>query len=81
MLGAEGEAARLSQYSMRIECPQCGKKMILQIALTGDPKNGALDCIGCHSEIIPLVPGPIVGGPFPASRGGTRATQRRTAKN
>jgi transcription elongation factor Elf1 len=67
MLGTEGEPARLSQYSMQIECPQCGKKMILQIGLTGAPKDAALDCIGCHNQILPLVPGPILGGPFPAT--------------
>lgn len=67
MLGTEGGPARLSQYSLCIECPRCGKKMILQIGLTGAPKNGALDCIGCHNEIVPLVPGPIIGGPFPAT--------------
>lgn len=67
MLGTEGVPARLSRYSMRIECPQCGKKMILLIGLAGVPKNAALDCIGCHNEIIPIVPGPIVGGPFPVS--------------
>ena len=67
MLGTEGGRARLAQYSMQIECPQCGKKMILQVGLAGVPKNDALDCIGCHNEIIPLVPGPIVGGPFPAT--------------
>ena len=67
MLRAEGNPARLAQYSMHIECPQCGKKMILQVGLAGVPKNDVLDCIGCHNEIIPLVPGPIVGGPFPAT--------------
>lgn len=67
MFGTESEPKRISQYSIRIECPLCGKKMILHIGLTGDPKNGVLDCIGCHNEIIPLVPGPIVAGPFPAT--------------
>lgn len=67
MLRTEDDHARLAQYSMQIECPQCGKKMILQIGLTGAPKNGVLDCIGCHNQILPLVPGPIVGGPFPAT--------------
>ena len=67
MLGTQRDPARLAQYSMGIECPQCGKKMTLQIGLMGASKNAALDCIGCHNEIIPLVPGPIVGGPFPAT--------------
>ena len=67
MSGADSEVRRSSQYSMQIECPQCGKKMILHIGVTSDPKNGVLDCIGCHNEILPLVPGPIVGGPFPAT--------------
>lgn len=67
MLRAAGTTSRLAQYSMQIECPQCGQKMILQIGLMGAPKNGALDCIGCHNEILPIVSGPIVGGPFPAT--------------
>jgi predicted RNA-binding Zn-ribbon protein involved in translation (DUF1610 family) len=57
----------VSQYPVQIECPKCGKKMILHLGLTGDPQNNLLECIGCHSEILPLVPGPIVGGPFPAT--------------
>jgi hypothetical protein len=67
MLRTETDLTCIAQYSLQIECPQCGKRMILHIGLTGDPKNGVLDCIGCHSEILPLVPGPIVGGPFPAT--------------
>jgi transcription elongation factor Elf1 len=67
MLRTEAGRTPVSQYDMQIECPQCGKKMILHIGLTGDPKNVVLDCIGCHNEILPLVPGPIVGGPFPAT--------------
>lgn len=54
-----------AQYSMEIECPECGTKMILQIGLTGDPKNNLLECPGCRGAFIPLVPGPIVNGPFP----------------
>jgi hypothetical protein len=65
MLGTNAEAKRISQYSLQIECPQCGKNMILQIGFTGDPKNNRLECIECHSEIGLLVPGPIVDGPFP----------------
>lgn len=61
------DSGRFSRYSMQIECPQCGEKMILHVGLTGDPKNNQLECIGCHSEILPLVPGPIVGGPFPVT--------------
>jgi len=63
MLGT-GPEQRFSQYSMHIECPQCGEKMGLQIGLTGGPKNERLKCIGCYNEILPLMPGPIVGGPF-----------------
>jgi hypothetical protein len=67
MLRTKADLRGVSQYSVQIECPQCGKKMILHIGLMGAPKNGALDCIGCHNEILPLVPGPIVAGPFPAT--------------
>jgi transcription elongation factor Elf1 len=66
MPGTEPEPKRISQYSMRIECPQCGAKMILHVGLTGDPKNDRLECISCHSDIEALVPGQVVGGPFPA---------------
>jgi transcription elongation factor Elf1 len=67
MTGTEPEPERISQYSMRIECPWCGAKMILRVGLTGDHKNDQLECIACHSEIESLVPGQIVGGPFPAT--------------
>jgi len=67
MPATESEPVRVTQYSMQIECPQCGKKMILHIGLTGDPKNNPLECIACHSEIASLVPGQIVGGPFPVT--------------
>jgi len=67
MLGTGPEPERVSQYPIRIECPQCGAKMILHVGLTGDPKNDRLKCIGCYNEILPLVPGPIVGGPYPVT--------------
>jgi hypothetical protein len=67
MPGADSEPGRVSKYTVQIDCPLCGKKMTLHIGLTGDPKNDLLECIGCHAEILPLVPGPIVGGPFPAT--------------
>lgn len=67
MPATESEPREVPQYSMQIECPQCGKKMILHIGWTGDPKNNPLECIACHSEIVSLVPGQIVGGPFPVT--------------
>ena len=67
MPGTESGSGPVSQYSMQIECPTCGEKMTLHIGLAGDPKNNLLECIGCHGEIMPLVPGQIVGGPFPVT--------------
>lgn len=64
MPGTEPEPKRISQYSMRIECPQCGAKMILHVGLMGDSKNDRLECIACHGEIESLVPGQIVAGTF-----------------
>jgi hypothetical protein len=64
MVGAEVELEQVSQYTMEIECSQCSEKMFVNIGLNGDPKNNRLECIGCHSEIEPLLPGQIVGGPF-----------------
>jgi hypothetical protein len=66
MPGTDSELGSVSQYSLQIESPLCGKKMTPHIGLTGDPKNNLLECVGCHSEILALVPGQIVGGPFPA---------------
>jgi|HubBroStandDraft_5_1064220.scaffolds.fasta_scaffold253621_1 hypothetical protein len=67
MPGTESEPNRVSQYALRIECPQCAAKMILHIGLAGDPKNNQLECIVCHSEMASLVQGQIVGGPFPVT--------------
>lgn len=55
---------RKAHVSMLIECPQCGQKMILHVGLIGDPKDNSVECVGCHNSLVPLVPGPIVGGPF-----------------
>jgi len=67
MPGTRSEPGDVLQYSMLIECPKCRMKMILHVGLTGDPKNGTLECIECHCDILPVrVPGQIVGGPFPA---------------
>jgi transcription elongation factor Elf1 len=67
MPGTTPEPKRVSQYTMRIECPQCSAKMILHVGLTGDPKNNHLECSECHSEIELFVPGQIVAGPFPVA--------------
>jgi hypothetical protein len=55
---------RNAHVSMVIECPQCRQKMILHVALIGAPKNNLIECLGCRSSIVPIVSGPIVGGPF-----------------
>jgi len=59
------DPGRLARYAVEIKCPQCGKRMILHIGLTGDPKNNLLECPDCQKEFAPLVPGPIFDGPFP----------------
>ncbi len=53
-----------SHVKMQIECPKCHKKMILQVGLVPDTTNNVLECPNCRNTLIPLVPGPIVGGPF-----------------
>jgi len=67
MAGTDAGPSRFSYYGMVIECPQCGKKMILDVGLVGDPKSNSLKCLGCQNEIVALLPGPIVGGPSPLS--------------
>ena len=59
---------QISQYSMEYECPQCHIKMILHIGLTGKPTDEHVQCIGCFRQILPLVPCPIVGGPFAVTK-------------
>ena len=54
----------VSQYSTEIACPECGEKMDVHIGLTGDPVERRIDCLGCHSTFLPLLPGPMVGEPF-----------------
>lgn len=49
---------------LRYDIPKCHKKMILQIGLAPDTSNNVLECPGCQNTLVPLVPGPIVGGPF-----------------
>lgn len=55
---------RKSHISMLIECSQCGQKMILHVGLVGQAKNNSIECLGCHNSIVPILPGPIVDGPF-----------------
>jgi hypothetical protein len=39
--------------------------MLLLVGLTlNPPTNNSVACFNCRNHLIPLVPGPIVGGPF-----------------
>ena len=54
-----------SSVTMQIKCPRCRTKMLLQAGLTLNvPTNNSVGCINCKNKLIPLVAGPIVGGPF-----------------
>jgi len=53
-----------SHVQMLIECPKCHKKMVLHIGLVPDTANNVLECPNCQNTLVPLVPGPIIGGPF-----------------
>ena len=54
-----------SYVKMQVRCPKCGEEMILHVGLSlGQVANGSVECIECKNNLIPLVPGPIVGGPF-----------------
>jgi hypothetical protein len=55
---------RKSHISMLIECSECGQKMILHVGLVGQATNNSIECLGCHNSIVPILPGPIVDGPF-----------------
>jgi hypothetical protein len=64
MPGTEPESRRFSQYSMQIECPDCAQRMIVHVGLTGDPKTNEFECVHCQTDFAPLLPGPMVAGPF-----------------
>jgi hypothetical protein len=54
--------------TMQITCPTCRTEMLLQVGLrlkvSTNTHTGCIKCINCASKLIPLVSGPIVGGPF-----------------
>ncbi len=61
----KSHAFESSSITMQIKCPRCKTRMLLQVGLTLDPPtNESVSCINCNNKMIPLVPGPIVGGPF-----------------
>jgi DNA-directed RNA polymerase subunit RPC12/RpoP len=49
---------------MQVECPECREKILLHVGLEPDTANNSVECPNCHHTMVPLVPGPIVGGPF-----------------
>jgi DNA-directed RNA polymerase subunit RPC12/RpoP len=61
----DNSEARELSVTMQIKCPRCQTKMLLQVGLTlNAPTNNSVGCINCKNKLIPLVPGPIIGGPF-----------------
>jgi hypothetical protein len=56
-----------SHVCMQIRCPKCGTEMLLHVGLTPDTSNNSISCITCQNKLIPLIPGPIVSGPFAVS--------------
>ena len=62
----EGQAdASCPGISMSIECPTCGQRMTVRVGLTPDTSQNCVECVGCKKLMVALVPGPVVGGPFP----------------
>jgi hypothetical protein len=54
MAGTNSSPSRFSQYSLEIECPQCGKKMILDVGLMGDPKNNLVNASAVRTRLFHL---------------------------
>jgi uncharacterized protein YbaR (Trm112 family) len=50
--------------TMQIACPECKGQMLLHVGLTPDTTNQALECPHCLNMFVPLVPGPVLRGPF-----------------
>jgi len=47
--------------------PECGEKMTVLVGLSSDTSNSVVECHSRGNNIVALVPGPVVGGPFRAS--------------
>jgi hypothetical protein len=50
---------------MDFVCLNCGEEMTVNVGLSADTSHNDVECLFCHESIVALVPGPIVGGPFP----------------
>jgi DNA-directed RNA polymerase subunit RPC12/RpoP len=64
MIRIEAPLADDLNVEMQVECPQCFKKMLLDVGLAPDTSNNQIGCPSCRNMYVALVPGPIVSGPF-----------------
>ena len=55
-----------ANVTMQVACPECQGQMVLHVGLAPDTTNNMLECPKCHNMFVPLVPGPVIRGPFQA---------------
>ena len=61
------EEAALSTYAnvtIQVACPKCQRNMLLHVGLSPDTSDNMLECPDCHDMFVPLVPGPVIRGPY-----------------
>jgi len=58
----------LKETTVTVECTECRAQMQLRIGLNPPLGSSMVECPVCHKNVIALVPGPILDGPFPSSR-------------
>jgi hypothetical protein len=65
MSGTSSTSLRPKPHScMQVACPYCRTKMTVDVGLTNDTRKDSIQCLGCDKAFVPVVPGPVVGGPF-----------------
>jgi hypothetical protein len=55
-----------TNITMQVACPECERQMVLHVGLAPDTTNNMIECPKCHNRFVPLVPGPVIRGPFQA---------------
>ena len=54
----------LDYVLMECVCPECREKMIVRVGLLTQGSDNLVECPCCHQDVVALVPGPVIGGPF-----------------
>jgi transcription elongation factor Elf1 len=54
----------LNETLLTTKCPECREKMLVKVRLDAPPGDNFLTCPVCGRTVVPLVPGPVIEGPY-----------------